>query len=63
MVEFEKWYTSMVKNPHNLSTHCIIEVSLVLHSAYVVPKNQDRMMFYINNYNNWNQFNQLYDTN
>ena len=61
MVELDKWHASTAENPRNLGAHRIIEVSLVLHSAYVVPKDQDRMVFYVNNYIDWNQFNQLYD--
>ena len=53
----------MVKNPRNLGAYCIIKVSLVLRSTHVVPRNQDRRVFYINNYIEWDQFNQLYDAN
>ena len=53
----------MAENPRNLGAHRIIEVSLVLRSAHVVPRDQDRMVFYVNNYIDWNQFNQLYDAN
>ncbi len=57
MFELDKWYTSIAENPRNLSAHCIIEISLVLHSAHVVPRNQDRMVFYVNNYINKDEFN------
>ena len=52
MVEFDKWYASTAENPCNLGAYCIIEVSLVLRSAHIAPKDQDRMVFYINNYIN-----------
>ena len=39
----------MTENPRNLGAYYIIEVSLVLHSAQVVPKNQIKMIFYVNN--------------
>lgn len=61
MVELDKWHASTAKNPRNLRAHRIIEVSLVLRSVYVVSKDQDRMVFYVNNYINWDQFKQLYN--
>ena len=61
MVELEKWHASMAENPRNLGAHRIIEVFLVLRSTHVVPKDQDRAVFYVNNYIDWDQFNQLYD--
>ena len=61
MVELEKWHASTTENPRNLGAHCIIEVSSVLRSAHVVPRDQDKAMFYVNNYIDWDQFNQLYD--
>ena len=51
----------MAENPHNLGVHRIIKVSSVLRSTYVVPRDQDRAVFYVNNYIDWDQFNQLYD--
>ena len=50
MVELDKWHASMAENPRNLGAHRIIEVSLVLRSAHVIPRDQDRMVFYVNNY-------------
>ena len=61
MVELDKWHASTAENPRNLGAHRIIEVFLVLRSAHVVPRDQDRMVFYVNNYIDWDQFNQLYD--
>ena len=61
MVELEKLYASTAENPCNLGAHRIIEVSSVLRSAHVVPRDQDRAVFYVNNYIDWDQFNQLYD--
>lgn len=51
------------ENPGNLSGHQIIEISLVFYNAYVITKDQEKFVFYINNYMDWNQFNQLYDFN
>ena len=61
MVELDKWQASMAENPCNLGAHRIIEVSSVLHSVHIVPRDQDRMVFYVNNYIDWDQFNQLYN--
>ena len=61
IVELDKWHASTAENPRNLGAHRIIEVSLVLRSAHVVPRDQDRMVFYVNNYIDWDQFNQLYN--
>ena len=61
MVELEKMRTSIVKKLCNLGTCWIIEISSVLRSAHVVLKNQDKVMFYVNNYIDWDLFNQLYD--
>ncbi len=52
---------SITENLRNLGAHWIIKISLVLHSAHVVPRNQDKVVFYVNNYIDWDQFNQLYD--
>lgn len=41
----------------------MIEISLVLYNAHIVSKNQDKFIFYDNNYINWDQFNSLYDLN
>ena len=61
MIELDKWHASTAENLRNHGVHRIIEVSSILHGAHVVPRDQDRMVFYVNNYIDWNQFNQLYD--
>ncbi len=61
MIELEKMRASIAENPRNLGAHRIIEIFLVLHSVHVTPKDQDKVVFYINNYIDWDQFNQLYD--
>ena len=52
--------TLSMENARNLDAHRIIEISSVLCSAYVVFNNQEKFVFYINNYIDWDQFNQLY---
>ena len=61
MIEFEKMRALTAENSRNLDAYQIIEISLVLLSAYVVPRDQDKFVFYVNNYIKWNQFNQLYN--
>ena len=63
MVELEMWCASTAKNPRNLSTYHIIEISSILYTAHVVPRDQKRIVFYVNNYIDWDQFNQLYNPN
>ncbi len=44
---------SIVENPRNLVAYRIIEISSILRSAYVVPRDQDKVVFYVNNYIDW----------
>ena len=50
----------MAKNPRNLGIHYIVEISSILYSVHVVLRDQEKIVFYVNNYIDWNQFNQLY---
>ena len=52
MVELEKIRVLITKNLRNLGACRIIEISLVLHSIHVVPRDQDKAVFYVNNYIN-----------
>ena len=61
MIELEKICILTTKNPHNLSAHRIIKILLVLCNAHIVPKDQDKFVFYVNNYIDWDHFNQLYN--
>ncbi len=61
MIELEKICTLITENLRNLDAHWIIEISLVLRSTHVVPRNYDKIVFYVNNYIDWDQFNQLYN--
>ena len=53
MIELKKMRTSTAENPRNLVAYWIIEISSVLHSAHIVSKDQDKFVFYVNNYINW----------
>ena len=61
MIKLEKMRASTAENLCNLGAYRIIEISSVLRSAHVVSRDQDKFVFYVNNYINWDQFNQLYD--
>ncbi len=50
MVELEKMCTSTTKNPYNLGTHHILEISSILRNVHVIPKDQERIVFFVNNY-------------
>ena len=50
MVELEKICALTAKNPHNRGIFQIIEISLILHNAYVILRDQDKFVFYDNNY-------------
>lgn len=60
IIELEKMRTLTAKNPRNLNAHQIIKISSILRSAHLVLRNQDKFMFYINKYINWNQLNKFY---
>ena len=59
--ELKKMRALTAKNSCNLGAYWIIEILLVVRSVHVVPKNQDKFVFYVNNYIDWDQFNQLYN--
>ena len=61
MVELEKMRALTAENPCNLSTHWIIEISSILCSTHIVSRDQNKFVFYVNNYIDWDQFNQLYN--
>ena len=49
-IEIEEMYTLTTKNLRNLGAHRIIEISSVLQSAHMIPRNLDMFVFYVNNY-------------
>ena len=57
MIKLEKMHISTIENPHNFGTYWMIEISLVLCSVHMVPRDQNKFMFYVNNYINYNHFN------
>lgn len=63
MIEFEKQHILIAKYSRNLETHCIVKIFLILHSVYIIPKNQEKIVFYVNNNIDWHQFNQSYVSN
>lgn len=61
MINLKKMCILTAKNLCNLDTYQIIEILLLLRNAYIVPRNQNKFMFYINKYIDSDQLNQLYD--
>ena len=52
MIEFEKMRTLIAKNPCNLITHWIIEIFSIPRNAYIVIRDQNKVVFYVNDYIN-----------
>ncbi len=50
MIELEKMRTSTAKYPRNLGAPRIVEISSILRSAHIVLRDQEKIVFYINNY-------------
>ena len=61
MVEIEKCLISRAENPLNLGSQRFYKISNILQSAHVVQRDTEGNTFYLNNYINWDQFNQLYN--
>ena len=53
MIKLEKLYISIIENLRKFGIYWIIEILLVLCSAHEVSKDQDKFVFYINNYIDW----------
>ncbi len=53
MIELEKMRASIAENLYNLGAYRIIEISSLLRSAHVMPRDQDKVVFYVNNYIDW----------
>lgn len=50
IIKLEKINALPTKNLYNLDVHQIIEIFLLLRSAYIVVRDKDKFMFNINNY-------------
>lgn len=61
IIELVKIRFLTAKNSYNLCAYWIIDISLLLYNTHVIPKNQDKFVFYVNNYIDWNLFNKLYN--
>ncbi len=61
IVEREKYPISRAENPLNLGGQRFYKIFEVLQSAHVVPRDTEGNTFYLNNYFDWDQFNQLYN--
>ena len=61
MIKLEKMCIPTAENLRNYGIYQMIEILLVLRNAYMIPRDQNILVFYINNYINWDQFNKFYD--
>lgn len=52
IIKLEKIYALTRKNPYNLGTYQIIEISFVPCNTYRISKAPDKIVFYINNHIN-----------
>ena len=52
MIELEKMRVLTAENSRNLGAHQIIEISSVFYSALIILKDQNKFVFYVNNYIN-----------
>lgn len=50
IIKLEEMYASTIKNPHKFGTHQIIEILMVLHSTYMILRDQNMIVFYVSNY-------------
>lgn len=62
IVKLEKYPVSRAKNSLNFGGQQFYKISKVLQSAHVMPKATENKIFYLNNYINLHQFNQLYNS-
>lgn len=60
MVELEKWRFLTAKYSYNLGIYQILKILTILYNANIVTRDQNRNVFYVNNYIDWDKFNQLY---
>ncbi len=61
IVELEKYLISKAENGLNLGGNQFYKISEVLYSAHIVLGDIESNTSYLNNYINWDQFNQLYN--
>ena len=61
IVELEKYLISKAEKPLNLGGQQFYKISEVLQSAHVMLRDTKGNTLYLNNYINWDQFNQLYN--
>lgn len=50
MIKFEKMYASTRENPYNLDAYRIIKISMVFCNVYIIFKDKDKFVFYVDNY-------------
>lgn len=61
MAELKKYSSLKAENPLNFGAYQFYKIPSILWSAYLVPKDNNGNVFYINNYINWDQSNWFND--
>ena len=61
IVKLEKYLILRVKNSLNFGGQQFYKISEVLQSAHIITRDTKDNIFYLNNYIDLDQFNQLYD--
>lgn len=62
MIKLEKIYVLTAENLYNLVTYLITKILSVLYNVHIIFREQNKFVFYIKNYINWDLFNQLYNS-
>ncbi len=69
MIEIKHWSKDNIKNSHSLEVSQFFHLHTILKSVHVVSANDSRSksnknkFFYINNFNDWNSYNSIYEKN
>lgn len=61
MVEWEKYLISKLEKPLNLGMYQLCKISGVLQRAYIILRDIESNIFYINNYIKLNKFHHFYN--
>lgn len=53
MIELEKIRASTAENYRNFGAYWIIKILLILYNTHMILRDQDKFVFYVYNYINW----------
>lgn len=60
IIELKKINTLIIQNSCNFGAYLSIEIFMVFCITHIIFRNKNKVMFYVNNFINQNQFNKLY---